>query len=109
MPLVGFGLTGLKLCLGAALAFASALLLTLSIEASLATASALPYANCDQARAAGAAPVFTGQAGYSTDLDIDGDGVACEGGQLRRPTPWARSSRWSFTSHIRPSEILVSV
>jgi hypothetical protein len=36
------------------------------------------YANCDAARAAGAAPLFIGQPGYRTKLDRDGDGVACE-------------------------------
>ncbi len=36
------------------------------------------YANCAQAKAAGAAPLYAGSPGYSTDLDRDGDGVACE-------------------------------
>jgi hypothetical protein len=36
------------------------------------------YANCAAARAAGAAPLYSGQAGYSTSLDRDRDGVACE-------------------------------
>lgn len=36
------------------------------------------FANCDEARAAGAAPVRRGDAGYSSRLDGDGDGVACE-------------------------------
>lgn len=38
------------------------------------------YKNCDQARAAGAAPIYAGQPGYSAKLDRDGDGVACETG-----------------------------
>ena len=37
-----------------------------------------PYANCDAVRAAGAAPVHRGDPGYSTSLDGDGDGSACE-------------------------------
>ncbi len=37
------------------------------------------YANCAAARAAGAAPLFAGQAGYRAGLDRDSDGVACEG------------------------------
>nr|WP_281380979.1 excalibur calcium-binding domain-containing protein [Nocardioides panaciterrulae] len=37
-----------------------------------------PYASCDAARAAGAAPLHRGDPGYSTRLDGDGDGVACE-------------------------------
>lgn len=36
------------------------------------------FANCAEARAAGAAPVRRGQPGYGTRLDRDGDGVGCE-------------------------------
>ncbi|SDG79651.1 Excalibur calcium-binding domain-containing protein [Lentzea fradiae] len=36
------------------------------------------YANCDAARAAGAAPIYAGQPGYRAALDRDKDGVACE-------------------------------
>ena len=36
------------------------------------------YANCTAARAAGAAPIYAGEPGYSHKLDRDGDGVACE-------------------------------
>lgn len=39
---------------------------------------ARPFANCAEARAAGAAPVRRGEAGYSRKLDRDGDGVGCE-------------------------------
>ncbi|UUL76179.1 DUF1524 domain-containing protein [Pseudarthrobacter sp. Fe7] len=37
------------------------------------------YANCAEAVAAGAAPLYAGTPGYRTGLDGDGDGVACEG------------------------------
>nr|WP_261377492.1 DUF1524 domain-containing protein [Arthrobacter sp. AG367] len=37
------------------------------------------YANCAEAVAAGAAPLYLGTAGYRAGLDGDGDGVACEG------------------------------
>jgi hypothetical protein len=37
-----------------------------------------PFASCDEARAAGAAPVRRGDPGYSSRLDGDGDGVGCE-------------------------------
>ncbi len=37
-----------------------------------------PFANCDAARAAGAAPLYIGQPGYAPKLDRDKDGVACE-------------------------------
>ncbi|PRX92337.1 excalibur calcium-binding domain-containing protein [Allonocardiopsis opalescens] len=36
------------------------------------------FANCDAARAAGAAPVRAGDPGYGPHLDRDGDGVVCE-------------------------------
>lgn len=37
------------------------------------------YASCTAARAAGAAPLYRGDAGYGAHLDRDQDGVACEG------------------------------
>lgn len=46
--------------------------------ASVPAAEAQTYPSCAAARAAGAAPLRRGQAGYSTRLDRDGDGVACE-------------------------------
>ncbi|MFE6848804.1 excalibur calcium-binding domain-containing protein [Streptomyces sp. NPDC057686] len=36
------------------------------------------YENCDAARAAGAAPVYEGEPGYSSHLDRDDDGIGCE-------------------------------
>ena len=36
------------------------------------------YANCTEARNAGAAPVRRGDPGYSSRLDRDGDGIGCE-------------------------------
>ncbi|AMS06163.1 DUF1524 domain-containing protein [Acidipropionibacterium acidipropionici] len=40
--------------------------------------SSVSYKNCAAARAAGAAPIHRGDPGYSSRLDRDGDGVACE-------------------------------
>jgi len=45
---------------------------------SYALSSGREYANCAQARAAGAAPVRAGDPGYGRHLDRDGDGVGCE-------------------------------
>lgn len=42
------------------------------------TADTVYYAGCDEARAAGAAPIYKGQPGYREDMDGDGDGIACE-------------------------------
>lgn len=41
-------------------------------------AAAAYYANCTEAKNAGAAPLYRGQAGYRSALDRDGDGIACE-------------------------------
>lgn len=42
------------------------------------------FANCAQARAAGAAPVKIGEPGYGAHLDRDGDGIGCESSRGRR-------------------------
>ena len=42
------------------------------------TTAGVYYANCDEARAAGAAPISRGEPGYRSGLDRDGDGVACD-------------------------------
>ena len=36
------------------------------------------YANCTEAKAAGAAPMYRGSPGYRADLDRDDDGIACD-------------------------------
>tara|TARA_R110002020_G_scaffold406378_2_gene616448 strand:+ start:93946 stop:94272 length:327 start_codon:yes stop_codon:yes gene_type:complete len=36
------------------------------------------YRNCNEARAAGAAPVRRGEPGYGAHLDRDNDGIGCE-------------------------------
>lgn len=36
------------------------------------------YKNCAAVRAAGKAPLYQGDPGYSSKLDRDGDGIACE-------------------------------
>ncbi len=41
-------------------------------------APAAYFATCAAAKAAGAAPIYAGQAGYRAALDRDSDGVACE-------------------------------
>ena len=42
------------------------------------------FANCSEARAAGAAPVRRGEPGYGPHLDRDGDGIGCEPYRGRR-------------------------
>ncbi|SDG50055.1 excalibur calcium-binding domain-containing protein [Pseudonocardia oroxyli] len=42
------------------------------------SSSGASYKNCTEARNAGAAPLHRGEPGYSTKLDRDGDGIACE-------------------------------
>nr|WP_255699423.1 excalibur calcium-binding domain-containing protein [Luteimonas sp. Y-2-2-4F] len=43
-----------------------------------------PFANCAEARAAGAAPVHRGEPGYGAHLDRDNDGIGCEPYRGRR-------------------------
>lgn len=45
---------------------------------SLKSGEPKPFANCNEARAAGAAPVKRDDAGYGPHLDRDGDGIGCE-------------------------------
>lgn len=45
---------------------------------STTTTTTVSYANCDEVRAAGKAPLRRGQPGYATRLDRDGDGIACD-------------------------------
>ncbi|MEO7365810.1 MAG: excalibur calcium-binding domain-containing protein [Sphingomicrobium sp.] len=40
--------------------------------------SSVTYSGCNAVRAAGKAPLYAGQPGYSEDMDGDGDGIACE-------------------------------
>jgi len=42
------------------------------------------YRGCNEARAAGAAPIYRGQPGYRPEMDGDGDGIACEPYRARR-------------------------
>lgn len=65
---------------GAAMMRFSPILTAISLSALLVAPAtrAAPFASCDEARAAGAAPLLLGQPGYSGSLDRDGDGVACE-------------------------------
>lgn len=53
-------------------------------------AHALPaqsFASCEQARAAGYSDMAAGTTGYSTALDRDGDGIACNESQFTAPPP----------------------
>jgi hypothetical protein len=49
-----------------------------SAQAPAPDGSDVSYANCAEARAAGAAPIHAGEPGYSPSMDGDGDGIACE-------------------------------
>lgn len=48
------------------------------LVASQGVAGFVYYRSCDEARAAGAAPLTPAHPGYRAGLDGDGDGVACE-------------------------------
>jgi hypothetical protein len=51
---------------------------TSQVLSAVSSNSRREFANCSQARAAGAAPVRRGDPGYGPHLDRDGDGVGCE-------------------------------
>ena len=36
------------------------------------------FSGCDEVRAAGVAPIYSSEAGFSDRLDGDGDGIGCE-------------------------------
>jgi hypothetical protein len=36
------------------------------------------WGGCNDAREAGTAPIYSGEPGYRSDMDGDGDGIACE-------------------------------
>lgn len=36
------------------------------------------WGGCNDARAAGTAPIYAGEPGFREDMDGDGDGIACE-------------------------------
>ena len=67
--------------LAAAAALTTALAVPALANQPSPTASATQpfYRNCDEARAAGAAPIRRGEPGYRPALDRDNDGVACDG------------------------------
>jgi hypothetical protein len=44
----------------------------------LAAAASVYYRGCNEARAAGATPIYRGQPGYRPEMDGDDDGIACE-------------------------------
>lgn len=42
------------------------------------SAASVYYSDCNEARAAGVAPIYRGQPGYRSEMDGDSDGIACE-------------------------------
>ena len=40
--------------------------------------SSIHYSGCNEVRAAGKAPLHSGDPGYRVEMDGDGDGIACE-------------------------------
>jgi hypothetical protein len=69
----GFGRIGA----GAVTVLVGVVLLSGTAGASPSAAAQL-FRNCDEARAAGFSDMRAGEPGYSTDLDADSDGVACD-------------------------------
>lgn len=49
-----------------------------AVETTTSTVAVVSYANCAAVKAAGKAPLQKGEPGYSSALDRDGDGTACD-------------------------------
>ena len=49
-----------------------------SAEERHAVEQSVHYSGCNEVREAGKAPILAGQPGYRSDMDGDGDGIACE-------------------------------
>lgn len=58
-----------------------------SVTTTTASSSGPLYDNCTEAEAAGVTPISKGEAGYSSDLDGDADGVACEADDIGGGAP----------------------
>ncbi len=52
--------------------------LLMSPEERAAVEGSAFYSGCNEAHAAGAAPIGRGEPGYQVGMDGDGDGIACE-------------------------------
>lgn len=57
---------------------AACLALTMAVATAGCNDSGPNYSDCAAARAAGAAPLHEGDPGYRSELDRDGDGIACD-------------------------------
>jgi Excalibur calcium-binding domain len=71
--------------LGAALAVTS-LIFGIEIDAGPTVLVVLPYQNCNEAHADGRYSIPASDPAYRPDLDLDGDGLACEPSKARRST-----------------------
>lgn len=86
--LAGAGVIGLLVGVGSVAATPQGRNLVAAQAADLAVASGLKrkreprpgdhWSGCDDARAAGTAPIYEGEPGYRAQMDGDGDGEACE-------------------------------
>lgn len=52
--------------------------LLMSPEERAAVEGSISYSGCNEVRAAGRAPIMSGEPGYRDEMDGDGDGIACE-------------------------------
>lgn len=52
--------------------------LTMSGEQRAQIETSVTYSGCNEVRALGKAPIRAGEPGYRSEMDGDGDGIACE-------------------------------
>jgi hypothetical protein len=73
--------TGIQLLIGCATV---ALWCGIAVRATPAAIAGPPYQSCDEARADGRSSIPYTDPAYRPELDLDGDGLACEPGKAHR-------------------------
>lgn len=64
----------------------TSLIFGVEVDAAPTVLAAPPYQNCNEAHADGRYSIPTSDPAYRPDLDLDGDGLACEPSKGRRST-----------------------
>lgn len=56
----------------------SPLAMSRSAEGNARVEASITYAGCNEVRSLGKDPIYAGEPGYRSEMDGDGDGIACE-------------------------------
>jgi hypothetical protein len=74
-------------------------------SASQTSSPGVTYKSCAEAQAAGKAPLHKGDPGYSTALDRDGDGTACETEASPTPTGPPAARQYGTAEQLRDATV----